>query len=431
MRIAIIGTGHVGLITGACFAEIGHDVMCTDNDSEKIGRLQRRLMPFYEPGLSEIVLRNVDAGRLSFTTDPAAAVAPAEVVFICVGTPQGAGGAADLSYIEAVSREIAGHIKSYKVIVEKSTVPVQTGTRLRACIERYLKAPADFDVASNPEFLREGSAIQDALHPDRVVIGVASKRAEEVLQRLYEPLKSTVLVTDIHSAELIKHASNSFLAMKISYINAIAAICEATGADVDLVARGMGMDKRIGRAFLNAGIGYGGYCFPKDVEAFIRIGKDLNFDFGILREVQRINLEMRDRFVQKIEKELWVVKGKTIAQLGLSYKPDTDDIRESPALAVARMLIERGARLRVYDPEAMDQAKRVLSSDVVFCRDAFDAATGADALVLATEWREFKELDLGRLKTLMTHPTLFDGRNLFDPAAVRALGFTYRSVGRE
>lgn len=429
MRLAIIGSGHVGLVSGACFAEKGHTVVCADNDARKIDALKARRMPFYEPGMEELVLRNVDAGRLTFTPSLVEAVEPAEVVFICVGTPQGPGGAADLSYIEAVSREIAACLRSYKVIVEKSTVPVQTGTRLRAAIERYLKTPADFDVASNPEFLREGSAIVDALEPDRLVIGVGSPRAEQVLRRVYEPFQAQILVTDIHSAELIKHASNSFLAMKISYINAIAAICEHTGADVELVARGMGMDKRIGRQFLNAGIGYGGYCFPKDVEAFIRISQDLNLDFGLLREVQRINLELRERFVRKIEKELWVIKGKKIAQLGLSYKPDTDDIRESPAIAVAQMLLERGADLRMYDPQAMDHARETLRGGTC-CTGAYEAVTGADCLVIATEWKEFRDLDLARVKSLMAHPTILDGRNLFEPERVRALGFTYHSMGR-
>ncbi len=429
MQIAIVGTGHVGLVTGACFAEMGHRVTCADNDAGKIGALRQRRMPFYEPGMEELVLRNVDAGRLDFTTDIGQAVDPAEVVFICVGTPQGAGGAADLSYIETVSREIAGHIRGYKVIVEKSTVPVQTGVRLQACIERWLKTPADFDVASNPEFLREGSAIQDALKPDRIVLGVASERAREVLTRLYAPYNANLLITDIQSAELIKHASNSFLAMKISYINAIAAICEATGADVEMVARGMGLDTRINRAFLNAGLGYGGYCFPKDVEAFIRIGQDLNYDFGLLREVQRINLDQRERLVRKIEKEMWVVKGKPIAQLGISYKPDTDDIRESPAIAIARMLVERGAVLRIYDPQAMDHARHSLEG-AVFVADPYEAVRGADCLVIATEWREFRELDLARVKSLMAQPTVVDGRNLFDPAKMKALGFTYRCVGR-
>ncbi|MBI5368610.1 MAG: UDP-glucose/GDP-mannose dehydrogenase family protein [Planctomycetes bacterium] len=429
MKLSIIGTGHVGLVTGGCFAEYGHQVVCVDSDARKIDLLRSRRMPIYEPGLEELVLRHVDAGRLRFSTDIKDAVRDGEIIFICVGTPALAGGRADMSYIDKVSRDIAANLEEYRVVVEKSTVPVQTGRNVKMLIGKYVKKDVPFDVASNPEFLREGSAIADTLHPERVVIGVESGRAEELLRKAYAPFNAKIVVTDIHSAELIKHASNAYLAMKISYINAIAAVCEASGADVEQVADGMGMDSRIVRSFLNAGIGYGGYCFPKDVEALIHISQEMGYDFGLLREVQRINLDQRERFVKKVEKELWVIKDKTIGLLGLSFKPNTDDVRESPAIEVAKKLLERGARIRAYDPKGSEKAARILEG-VTFCKDPYEAATGADALALVTEWQEFKTLDFARIKGVMAHPTLIDGRNLLDPATMRKLGFTYRSVGR-
>ncbi|MBI3273004.1 MAG: UDP-glucose/GDP-mannose dehydrogenase family protein [Planctomycetes bacterium] len=435
MQLSIIGTGHVGLVTGACFAEYGNQVVCVDNDVRKIETLRGRKMPIYEPGLEELVLKHVDAGKLRFSTEIRDAVRDAEVIFICVGTPQLPSGAPDLSYIEAVSREIARHLEEYRIIVEKSTVPVQTGQRVKMTISKYVKKDVPFDVASNPEFLREGSAISDTLHPERVVIGVESKRAEDLLRRIYEPFNSTFVVTDIHSAELIKHASNAFLALKISFINSVANVCEATGADVEEVARGMGLDTRIGKGFLRAGIGYGGYCFPKDVEALIRIAHDLRYDFGILREVQNVNVDQRIRFVNRIEKELWVLKDKTIGLLGLSFKPNTDDIRESPAIEVGRELLRRGAKVKAYDPQAIPHVQRDAKiseqlKGVVFCKDAYEAAADADCLALVTEWDEFRKLDFERIKSTMSHPTILDGRNFFDPAALKRLGFTYHSVGR-
>jgi UDPglucose 6-dehydrogenase len=429
MNISIIGTGHVGLISGACFAERGHKVLCVDSDERKIKLLKSHKMPIYEPGLEEVVLRNMKAGRLKFGGSNADAVAFGKVVFISVPTPPTASGGADLSYIESVSRDIAAALTEYRLIVEKSTVPVRTGGHVSSVIGKYAKKGVEFDVASNPEFLREGSAIEDTLHPDRIVFGVETSRAEEVLRDVYKPFKAPIVVTDIKSAELIKHASNSFLALKISYANALAAVCERAGANVGEVVRGMGMDKRIGASFLNAGIGYGGSCFPKDVAAFESISRDLGYDFGILREVMRINADARDRFLKKVEEELWIVKGKVICALGLSFKPNTDDLRESVGLAVVQRLTDRGAKVRAYDPQAMEKAKSHLK-DVTLCSGPYEAAQGADCALLLTEWDEFRTLDWKKMKKAMAHPTLIDGRNLFDPAKMRELGFTYRSVGR-
>jgi len=429
MNVAIIGTGHVGLPTGACLAERGHRVLCVDSDEKKIRSLRARRMPFYEPGLEALVLKNMKAGRLRFGGTNKDAVAFGKVVFISVPTPPTSDGGADLSYIEAVSRDIAYALTDYRLIVERSTVPVRTGEHVKAVITKYARRGKDFDVASNPEFLREGSAIQDTLRPDRVVLGVETRRAEMVLRELYAPFKAPILVTDIKSAELIKHASNSFLALKISYANALAAICEKSGASVTEVARGMGMDRRIGPSFLQAGIGYGGSCFPKDVAAFEAIARELGYDFGLLREVQRVNREACDRFVKKVEQELWIVKGKTIAAFGLSFKPDTDDVRESVAVKIVQRLSGLGARVRAYDPQANGAAAELLNG-VAFCKSALEAARGADCALLLTEWGEFRDLDLKKLKKVMAHPTLIDGRNVFDPEKMKELGFTYRSVGR-
>ncbi len=429
MNVSIIGTGYVGLVTGACFAERGHRVHCVDSDPRKIRALRAGRMPIYEPGLEDLVRRNVKARRLRFGGTNADAVAFGKVIFICVPTPPLPSGGADLTFIEAVSREIAENLSEYRLVVEKSTVPVRTGERVKAVITKYARHGRDFDVASNPEFLREGDAIEDTLRPDRVVFGVETRRAEMVLRGLYAPFRAPIVVTDIRSAELIKHASNSFLALKISYINGLAAVCEKSGASVTEVARGMGMDRRIGKEFLNAGIGYGGSCFPKDVAAFEAISREMGCDFAILREVQRINAEARERFLQKVEQELWIVKGKTIAALGLSFKPDTDDLRDSVAVAVVQRLAGMGARIRAYDPRAMGKARKILKG-VTLCRSALEAASGADCALLLTEWDEFRRIDLNKFRQKMAHPTVIDGRNLFDPAKMRELGFTYRSVGR-
>lgn len=428
MDISIIGTGYVGLVTGVCFAEKGHRVHCVDRDREKIKMLKSRKMPIFEPGLEERCLKNIKTRRLTFGATIREAVERSRVIFICVPTPPLPDGMADLSFIEGVSREISAHLQEYRLIVDKSTVPVKTGERVKQVISRYTKRGVDIDVASNPEFLREGSAIQDCLHPDRIILGVGTRRAEMILRELYAPFKAPIIVTDIKSAELIKHASNSFLALKISFANALAAICELVGANVSEVTRGMGMDRRIGLDFLNAGIGYGGSCFPKDVEAFAAISRELGYDFGILREVPRINREARERFIKKIDQELWIIKGKRIGALGLSFKPDTDDIRESVAVTIIQLLQERGAVIRAYDPKAMPRARPVLAG-VTFCKNAYEAARGADCLIVLTDWAEFKHLDFRKLKELMAHPTIIDGRNMLDPEKLNDLGFVYRSMG--
>ena len=429
VRIAIAGTGYVGLVTGACFAEVGHSVVCVDNDLKKVDMLRRGQIPIYEPGLEELVKKNAAAGRLRFTGEISEGVAHAEVVFIAVPTPPQPDGSVDMSFVEKVAREIAAAMTEYKIVVDKSTVPVKTGEKVAQTIKRYNKRGVDFDVVSNPEFLREGNAVSDLMRPDRVVIGVASPRPVEKMKQIYAPFNAPIIVTNINSAELIKHACNSFLALKISYINAISVLCEMSDGNVEDVACGMGLDKRIGREFLNAGLGYGGSCFPKDLSAFIHIAHQLGYDFQLLKEVQRINAEQLNRFLKKIRDTLWIVKEKTIAVLGLSFKPNTDDVRISPAIEVVRALQKDGARIRAYDPKAMNKAREVLS-DVEFCDNPYAAATGADALVLCTEWDEFRQLDLKKLHALMGHPIVLDGRNVFDPARMEQLGFVYKSIGR-
>lgn len=429
MKICIVGTGYVGLVTGTCFAEIGHDVICVDNAPEKVKMLNSGQMPIFEPGLEEMVKKNAAAGRLKFTTSTKEGVEKSDVVFIAVPTPPQPDGSVDLSFMEKVSREIAEVLTRYKIIVDKSTVPVRTGEKVSEIIRRYCKSKVEFDVVSNPEFLREGFAVQDFLKPDRVVFGVQSQRPVHALREIYAPLNAHVVVTDINSAELIKHASNSFLALKISYINAISVICEAAGANIEQVAAGMGMDKRIGRDFLNASLGFGGSCFPKDLSAFIKIAEQLGYDFALLREVQKINAMQMERFVRKIADTLWVIKDKNIGVLGLAFKQNTDDIRMSPAIALCLRLRKEGAHLKVYDPKAMEKAKTVLK-EVTFVDDMNKVAEGCDALVIATEWPEFKKLDLENARKTMTHPILFDGRNLFDPEQMEAMGFIYKSIGR-
>jgi UDPglucose 6-dehydrogenase len=429
VKISIVGTGYVGLVTGACFAEVGHQVICVDNDSKKVELLQRGGMPIYEPGLEELVKKNVAAGRLRFTDQTAEGVRNSEVVFIAVPTPPRPDGSVDMSFVEKVAREIAAAMTDYKIVVDKSTVPVRTGERVAETIKRYNRQRVEFDVVSNPEFLREGCAVEDLMKPDRIVLGVASERPVAKMREIYAPFRAPMIVTDINSAELIKHACNSFLALKISYINAIAAICEASGANVEDVAHGMGLDRRIGREFLNAGLGFGGSCFPKDLSAFIHIAEELGYDFRLLREVQRINAEQLERFLKKIHDALWIVKDKTIAVLGLSFKPNTDDVRESRALEVARALLREGARIKAYDPKAMGKAREVLP-DIEYCDSAYAAASGADAVVVCTEWDEFRQLDLGKLRSLMAQPVVVDGRNVFDPQQMQKLGFLYKSIGR-
>jgi UDPglucose 6-dehydrogenase len=429
MKLTIIGTGYVGLVTGTCFAEVGHEVICVDNDAAKVQMLKAGGIPIYEPGLEELIRKNVAAGRLSFTVNTAEGVEKSDVIFIAVPTPPQADGSVDLSFIEKVAREIAGAMTSYKIVVDKSTVPVKTGDKVAETIKRYCKAQVDFDVVSNPEFLREGFAVEDLMKPDRIVVGVRSQRPVPALKEIYTPFNAPIIVTDINSAELIKHASNSFLALKISYINAISVLCEATGANVQEVANGMGMDERIGRRFLNPSLGFGGSCFPKDLSAFIKIAEQTGYDFRLLKEVQHINTEQMDRFVKKITDTLWVLKDKKIGVLGLAFKQNTDDVRMSPAIDLCQRLQKEGAILRVHDPKAMDKARAVLTS-VTYVDDMNDVAQDCDALVVATEWDEFKKLDLERARKLLSHPIMFDGRNLFDPEEMERLGWIYKSIGR-
>ncbi|HLP77189.1 MAG TPA: UDP-glucose/GDP-mannose dehydrogenase family protein, partial [Candidatus Paceibacterota bacterium] len=379
MKLTIIGTGYVGLVTGTCFAEVGHQVICVDNDASKVKMLQAGGIPIYEPGLEEMIKKNVKAGRLSFTTSTADGVEKSDVIFIAVPTPPQPDGAVDLSFIEKVAREIASAMTSYKIVVDKSTVPVKTGDKVAETIKRYCKAKVEFDVVSNPEFLREGFAVDDLMHPDRVVVGVKSQRPVPAMKEVYEPFNAPIIVTDINSAELIKHASNSFLALKISYINAISVICEATGANVNEVANGMGMDVRIGRRFLDASLGFGGSCFPKDLSAFVKISEQVGYDFGLLKEVQKINAEQMNRFVKKISETLWVLRDKKIGVLGLAFKQNTDDVRMSPAIELCHRLQKEGAVLRVHDPKAMDKAKAVLQN-VTYVEDMNDVADDCDAL---------------------------------------------------
>ncbi len=431
MDISIIGSGYVGLVTGACFADVGHHVICVDNDSEKVKQLKAGEIPIYEPGLQEIVHRNVSAQRLHFTGNIQEAVERSQIIFIAVPTPPLPDGDVDLSFVEKVAREIAGVLTDYRVIVDKSTVPVKTGEKVAESIKRYNRHGAKFDVVSNPEFLREGCAVADLMHPDRIVIGAQSEHAIDLMKKVYEPFMAPILVTDVSSAELIKHCANSFLALKISYINAVSAICEASGADVEKVADGIGMDHRIGRDFLNAGIGYGGSCFPKDIAAFIAISEQLGRPFTLLKEVQRINDGQKARFLKTIRETLWVLREKRIAVWGLTFKPDTDDLRSSVAIEVVEQLLREGAHVVAYDPKGMQKARTIKAiADAEFASSALEAVTDAEALIIATDWNEFANVDLAVLKDTMRTPIVFDGRNLLDPETMRQFGFSYYSIGR-
>jgi UDPglucose 6-dehydrogenase len=450
MRIAVIGSGYVGLVSAVCFAEIGHEVISVDNDSAKIAALERGEVPIHEQFLPELLQRH-RGHRLRFSTSITEAVQQSNAVFITVGTPQSATGEADLSFVEAVAYEIASAIGTPKLVIEKSTVPVSTCESLRKTLFLNGAPPDLFSVASNPEFLREGTAVTDFLYPDRIVIGVDDDFSASLLQEIYRPLtsgdyyrqsnaipfkgetraKAPIIVTTAKSAELIKHASNAFLAMKISFINAVANISEAVGADIQQVCAGIGSDSRIGPKFLNAGVGYGGSCFPKDVQAFHAVAAQYGYDFGLLTEVMRINDEQRRRFLKKVRVALWTLRGKKLGVLGLAFKGDTDDIRESPAIGVIEALLHEGAQVRVYDPAATANAKKVLPQDRVFyAQDPYDAAAGCDALLILTEWKEFASLDLSRLQSLLKYPTIIDGRNLYDPRLMADAGFIYHSIGR-
>ncbi|MCK5260280.1 MAG: UDP-glucose/GDP-mannose dehydrogenase family protein [Candidatus Omnitrophica bacterium] len=437
MNIAIVGSGYVGLVTGVCLAQIGHKVTCVDVDQEKIKKLKLGKIPIFEPGLEELLKKNLKNKRLSFTTSIREATRKSTAIFIAVGTPSKKNGDADLTYVENVARQIAVNMDDYKLIIEKSTVPAETGKRVARTIKMNLpkkfkkdkNATLDFDVASNPEFLREGSAVHDFMNPDRVVVGVGSKKAEKLFREIYKPLKPHMVVTNINSAELIKHASNSFLATKISFMNSISQICDKLGADVLKVAEGMGYDKRIGRAFLNAGVGYGGSCFPKDVDAFVRISEKSGYDFGLLKEVRKINEEQKASFVRLIEDKLWIVKNKVIGVLGLAFKPNTDDMRSAPSINIINALQQEGAKIKAYDPVAMPNAKNIFKK-VTYCKDPYDTAKGCDCLLLLTEWDEFKKLNFKKIGSAMKQPILFDGRNLYHDKGLEDLGFEYYGIGR-
>jgi len=429
MNISVIGTGYVGLSTATVFAELGNNILAADIDRKKIDNLNKGIMPIYEPGLKELVLRNIKEKRLKFTHDNKEAIEHGEVIFICVGTPPKDNWETELKYVENVAKEIAQHMKSYKVIVHKSTVPVETGEKIKGVIKNNLKKSIDFDVVSNPEFLREGTAIKDTLEPDRIVIGSDNDKATKIMRQLYSKIKAKFIVTDIKSAELIKHASNAFLATKISFINAIAQICEKTGADVESVAEGMGHDRRIGRSFLNAGIGYGGFCFPKDVQAFIKIAETYDYDFKLLKATNEINENQKKYFVNKIKYELKSLKDKNIGVLGLAFKPNTDDMRFAPSVYIIEELLKEGAKIKAYDPEAMEKAKEVLNG-IEYSNSAYDAAKDSDALIILTEWNEFKEMDFKKIKSLLKTPLIFDGRNMYNPEEMKLNGFSYISIGR-
>jgi UDPglucose 6-dehydrogenase len=445
MKISVIGAGYVGLTTAGCLAQIGHDVFCSESDVEKLSKLQNGVMPLFEPHLEDVIKGVRKAGRLHFGSTEEGIVW-GDVIFICVGTPPLANGDADLSAIEGVARVIAKRATGYRLVIEKSTVPVQTGAQLRKHLSVHSSNGLKYEVASNPEFLREGTSVDDFLHPDRIVIGVDSPRAAELLHEIYKPIvtqtftcpvhsncakrkEPVFLVTDTGSAELIKHASNSFLAMKISFINMVANLCEAVGADVSKVAEGMGLDPRIGPAFLNPGIGFGGFCFPKDVQAFIRIAEKSGCDFSLLKEVEKINQRRVEHFLEKIRKELWVVRGKRIALWGLAFKPNTDDVRFAPSIALVKSLVNEGAQVRTYDPEAMEKAKSAIPN-ITYCSNPYEAAEGADVIVIVTEWDEFGRVDWDRLRSIVEQPLIVDGRNVFAPGDISRKGFRYVSIGR-
>ena len=429
MDICIIGTGHVGLVTGACLAELSNNVICVDNNKKKIEGLKKGIMPIFEPGLERLVKKNSKKGKLSFTTSLSEGVKKSTVIFIAVGTPPKHNGDADLTHVEDVSHQIAKNMSSYRLIVEKSTVPVDTGKWIKRTIELNNKKKIGFDVASNPEFLREGSAIKDFMQPDRIIIGVESKKAKDILLKLYKPLNVPMVVTNIESSEIIKHASNSFLATKISFINAVSNVCEKTGADIEMVAQGMGLDKRIGRTFLDAGLGFGGFCFPKDLAAFRRISEKLGYDFDLLKEVEKINNQQKKILLNKIKENVWNLENKTIGILGLSYKPDTDDIRFAPALDIIKALMKEKVKIKAFDPKAMENTKEEIKG-IKYCRDPYSVAKDSDCLVIVTEWNEFKKLDLKKIKKLMKQPLVVDGRNIFESVKLKRLGFKYVGMGR-
>jgi UDPglucose 6-dehydrogenase len=432
MKICMIGSGYVGLVTGACLAEFGMNIICVDKDETKIEKVRKGESPFYEPGLDDLIEKNVKEGRLSFDTDTKKGVKTSKVIFIAVGTPANSDGSPDLSQVEAVAREVARSIDEYKIIVLKSTVPVGTGKWVKGVIEAELQEAVPFDIVSNPEFLREGAAVEDFFRPDRVVIGAESERAIERMKEIYNALyliETPFVISSIETAEMIKYASNAFLATKISFINEIANLCERVGADVHDVARAMGLDGRIGRKFLHPGPGFGGSCFPKDTKALVHLAKGCSCEMEIVQSTIRVNERQRERMIEKIEEEVGDVRGKAIGILGLAFKPNTDDMREASSIFIIQGLQARGARIKAYDPEAMKEAKKILQ-DVIYCKGPYEVAEGSHALVLLTEWNQFRLLDLERIKGLLKEPIFIDLRNVYEPHHVRGLGFRYCGVGR-
>jgi len=431
MKVAVFGAGYVGLVTGTCFSELGNDVLLVDIDNEKISKLNKGMVPIYEPGLNDMVMRNAKESRLKFTTNAKTAIEFADVIFIAVGTPDN-NGRAELKYVFKVAEDIGKFMKSYKVIVDKSTVPVGTGEKVREIIKKNQIKKIDFDVVSNPEFLREGTAIRDFMAPDRIVIGAESEKAKDLMLKLYKSIERTdrpVLITDIKSAEVIKYASNAMLATRISFMNELAPLCEKTGADIKLVAKGMGLDMRIGPRFLQAGVGYGGSCFPKDVKALIATGEDTGFDFEILKAVENVNERQKKSVIPRIQKMLGSVKGKKIAVFGLAFKPKTDDMREAPSIVIIKELQKLGAEINAYDPVAEETSKQILKN-VTYFKTPYEAAKNCNAVVIATEWDIFRDLDLEKLKSEMKELNLIDGRNIYEPEEVRKIGFNYISIGR-
>jgi len=435
LKITVIGAGYVGLVTGVCLADLGNEVLCVKKSIDKLDELNKGMSPIYEPGLSEMLQKNLEEGRINFSNKMDEGVSFSDIIFVCVGTPESKVGKADLAQVEEVARQIAEEMDSYKLIIEKSTVPVNTHKLIKRTIKRYARNNLEFDIASNPEFLREGFAIHDFMNPDRIIVGVESKRAEELFKEIYKPFTengNVLIIREIAAAEIIKYASNSFLATKISYINMLADLCERANIDINMVAEGIGADKRIGRDFLNAGIGYGGSCLPKDVKAFINIAETYGVNFGLLKEIEKININRRRRFLEKVEDILWITKNKKIAVWGLSFKPDTDDIRETPSLDIVKGLRDDGANLKLYDPEAMENFKKLIpeNSQIEYLNDKYDTLIDADALLIITEWKEFKRADLNKVKEMMKLPIIVDGRNIFEPALMKDQGFEYYSIGR-
>ena len=430
-NISVIGSGYVGLVTGTCLAEIGHKVICIDSNKEKIKKLQSNILPIYEPGLGKLITKNKKAKRLFFSSSIKKAVKNSEIIFIAVHTPPKDNGEADLYYVESVARQVAQLINEYKLIITKSTMPVETGKKIKKIIKAYCAENVDFDVVSNPEFLKEGSAVEDFLHPARIVIGVENKKAEKIMRELYKPIKAPFIVTNIKTAEIIKHSCNSFLATKISFINAVANLCEKLGIDIEDVVRAMELDKRIGSAFLKAGIGYGGSCFPKDVDAFVHIAAQNEYNFDLLKIVQKINQQQKDSFVKKIKKALWNLRDKKLGVLGLAFKPNTDDMRNAPSVEIINTLIKEGALIKAYDPVATNKAKEIFKEKISYCSNLYEAAKGSDTLIIFTEWEEFRKMDLERVKKLLKTKIIIDGRNIFNPSKMRNLGFKYICMGRE